>query len=155
MLRLLAGLLLLPILMAGERETVLFDTDSGLFGDDGAALVMLLRSPADVTVEGITIVPGNVWPAQGAEYMFHILDLLKRPMVPVLTGAQAPLAHTAAMAHEYQRRWGAVAYIGAFAEDAALVKPAPGSKPTGRKPRHEAAVDFLISEIERDRKSVV
>jgi len=149
MLRLLAGLLLLPILMAGERETVRFDTDSGLFGDDGAALVMLLRSPADVAVEGITIVPGNVWPAQGAEYMFHILDLLKRPMVPVLTGAQAPLAHTAAMAHEYQRRWGAVAYIGAFAEDAALVKPAPGSKPTGRKPRHEAAVDFLISEIER------
>jgi inosine-uridine nucleoside N-ribohydrolase len=148
MLRLLAGLLVLPILTAGDREVVLFDTDSGLFGDDGAALVMLLRSP-EVAVEGVTIVPGNVWPAQGAEYMFHILDLLKRPAVPVLTGAQEPLAHTAAMAREYSRRWGSLEYMGAFAEDPATVKPAPGSKLTGRKPRHEAAVDFLISEIER------
>ncbi len=150
MLRLLAGLLVLPLLlMAAEREAVLFDTDSGLFGDDGAALVMLLRSPGEVTVEGVTIVPGNVWPAQGAEYMLHILDLLKRPAVPVLTGAQEPLAHTAAMAREYERRWGSLEYVGAFAQDAATVKPAPGCKLTGRKPRHEAAVEFLITEIER------
>jgi inosine-uridine nucleoside N-ribohydrolase len=149
MLRLLAGLLVLPILTAGDREAVLFDTDSGLFGDDGAALVMLLRSPAEIAVEGVTIVPGNVWPAQGAEYMFHILDLLKRPAVPVLTGAEGPLVHTAAMAREYARRWGSLEYMGAFVEDAATVKPAPGSKLTGRKPRREAAVDFLISEIER------
>jgi inosine-uridine nucleoside N-ribohydrolase len=149
MLRLLAGLLVLPLLTAGDREAVLFDTDSGLFGDDGAALVMLLRSPVEVTVEGVTIVPGNVWPAQGAEYMFHILDLLKRPAVPVLTGAEEPLAHTAAMAREYTRRWGSLEYMGAFAEDPARIKPAPGCKLTGRKPRHEAAVDFLISEIER------
>jgi inosine-uridine nucleoside N-ribohydrolase len=148
MLRWLAGLLLLPCLTAGERDLVLFDTDSGLFGDDGAALVMLLRSPAEVVVEGITVVPGNVWPAQGAEYMFHILDLLKRPMVPVMTGAQVPLAHTPAMAHEYERRWGAMEYQGAFADDAAIVRAAPGCKLTGRKPRHEAAIDFLISEIE-------
>jgi inosine-uridine nucleoside N-ribohydrolase len=149
MLRLLAGLLVLPLLTAGDREAVLFDTDSGLFGDDGAALVMLLRSPVEVTVEGVTIVPGNVWPAQGAEYMFHILDLLKRPAVPVLTGAEEPLAHTAAMAREYTRRWGSLEYMGAFAEDPGRVRPAPGCKLTGRKPRHEAAVDFLISEIER------
>ena len=45
MLRLLAGLLVLPILTAGDREVVLFDTDSGLFGDDGAALVTLCEEP--------------------------------------------------------------------------------------------------------------
>ena len=37
---------------------------------------MLLRSPGQVNIQGITIVPGNVWAPQGAEYMFHILDLL-------------------------------------------------------------------------------
>ena len=148
MWRFVAGLLVAPARVAAARDLVVIDTDSGLFGDDGAALVMLLRSP-EVAVEGVTIVPGNVWPAQGAEYMFHILDLLKRPAVPVLTGAQEPLAHTAAMAREYSRRWGSLEYMGAFAEDPATVKPAPGSKLTGRKPRHEAAVDFLISEIER------
>ena len=45
MLRLLAALVVVQSLSAAHREFVVFDTDSGLFGDDGAALVMLLRSP--------------------------------------------------------------------------------------------------------------
>jgi len=149
MVRLLAGFLLLPAILAAGREMVIFDTDSCLFCDDGAALVMLLRSPDQVTVSGITVVPGNVWPAQGAEYMFHILDLLKRPLLPVYTGAQSPLINTAAMAHEFARRWPAVEYSGAFALNPAEVKPAPGSKLTRRVPHMEGAVEFLIAEIER------
>jgi inosine-uridine nucleoside N-ribohydrolase len=132
------------------REIVLFDTDSCLFCDDGAALVILMRSPAQVVIPGITVVPGNVWPAQGAEYMLHILDLLKRPQVPVYTGAQAPLVHTAAMAREAERRWGKLEYIGAFAQNPADVKPAPGARLSERKAHHEAAVEFLTSEIERN-----
>lgn len=149
MLRLVAGFLLAASVWAAGRETVLFDTDSGLFGDDGAALVMLLRSPAQVNIPAVTIVPGNVWPAQGAEYMLHILALLKRPLVPVYTGAQSPLVHTAAMAHEAERRWGKLEFLGAFAEDPGSVKPAPGARMAERKPHHEGAVELLISEIER------
>src|ERR1022692_3968922 len=81
--RLLAGFLVLAGLWGAGKDTVVFDTDSGLFGDDGAALVMLLRSPSQVSVQAITIVPGNVWGRQGAEYMFHILDLLKRANLTV------------------------------------------------------------------------
>jgi inosine-uridine nucleoside N-ribohydrolase len=147
MLRFLFGILLAPALFAA-RDPVLFDTDSGLFGDDGAALVMLLRSPALVAVEGIVVTPGNVWPAQGAEYMFHILELLQRPAAPLYTGAAGPLLHSAAMAAEAGRRWGALAYTGAFAQDPAKVVPAPGSKLTARRARR-GAVEFLISEIER------
>ncbi len=149
MRRFVAGFLVACALWAAGRQTVIFDTDSGLFGDDGAALVMLLRSPAEVTIPAITVVPGNVWPAQGAEYMFHILDLLKRPQVPVYTGAEAPLVHSAAMAREAERRWGKLEYIGAFAQDPAAVIPAPGARLTMRKPHREGAVQFLISEIER------
>ena len=134
---------------AGGRDTVVFDTDSGVFGDDGAALVMLLRSPEQVTVAGVTVVPGNVWPVQGAEYMLHILDLLKRPQVPVYLGAETPLLHTAAMAREFNRRWGSLDYTGAFPQDPADVKAAPGAHLTGKRPHAENAVDFLISEIER------
>ena len=149
MWRLLAGLLALSGLWGAAKDLVLFDTDSGLFGDDGAALVMLLRTPAQVTVQGITIVPGNVWGPQGAEYMFHILDLLKHGQITVAVGADGPLIHTAAMAKESDRRWGTLSYIGAFAQDAAApVIPAPGGKLTGRKPRRDA-VNLLISEIER------
>ena len=149
MLRLAAVFLLLGPVWAAGREAVIFDTDSGLFGDDGASLVMLLRSPAQVNLLGLTIVPGNVWTAQGAEYMFHILDLLKRPQVPVYVGAKTPLVHTAAMAREYGRRWGALEFSGAFAEDPNEVKPAPGARLTAHKPRQENAVEFLISSIER------
>src|SRR3954470_22425161 len=145
-----AGLLVVGSVWGAGRDIVVFDTDSCLFCDDGAALVMLLRSPSQVVVHGITLVPGNVWPAQGAEYMFHILDLLKRPQVPVLTGAHAPLVHTAAMAHEAERRWGKLEYTGAFAEDPAEVKPAPGARLTLRKPKHDGAVEFLIAEIEKN-----
>jgi inosine-uridine nucleoside N-ribohydrolase len=147
MARLLGAILLLAGL-ADARETVVFDTDSGLFGDDGASLVMLLRNPAQISIAAITVVPGNVWSDQGAEYLFHILDLLKRPTL-VYTGAQTPLLHTPAMAREEQRRWGPIAYSGAFAENpqAALV-PAPGAKLSGRQP-HSGGVERLIGEIER------
>jgi inosine-uridine nucleoside N-ribohydrolase len=148
MWRLLAGLLALAGLWGAGKDTVLFDTDSGLFGDDGAALVMLLRSPSQVAVQAITIVPGNVWGPQGAEYMFHILDLLKRANPTVALGAEGPLIHTAAMAQESERRWGTLNYIGAFAQKSMAVIPAPGSKLTARKPRRDA-VNLLISEIER------
>lgn len=149
MLRLMLAALFMPAMWAAAREIVIVDTDSGLFGDDGAAVTMLLRSPEQVAVSGITIVPGNVWPAQGAEYMLHILDLLKQPQTPLYLGAEAPLVHTAAMAREYARRWGGTEFIGAFAENPKEVKPAPGAKLTARRPHHESAVTFLISEIER------
>jgi len=147
MLRLLAATLCFPSLWGAGREAVIFDSDSGLFGDDGAALVMLLRSP-QVTVQGVTIVPGNVWAGQGAEYVLHILDLVKRPQLPVLIGATQPLLHTAAMAKEAERRWGAIQYLGAFGMDPSVISPAPGAKISVRKPRRDA-VGFLISEVEK------
>ena len=147
--RVLSAMLLTAAVAAAQREIVIVDTDSGLFGDDGAALVMLLRSPEQVTVTGVTVVPGNVWAPQGAEYMLHILDLLRRPDVTVFTGAETPLANSVAMAREEERRWGKMEYIGAFAQDPNAVIPAVGAKLTGRKPHHDAAVQFLISEIER------
>lgn len=149
MLRLSAAFLLLPAAWCGGHETVLFDTDSGLFGDDGAALVMLMRSPEQVFIPGVTVVPGNVWPRQGAKYMLHILDLLKHPQTPVYTGADVPLLQSAAMAREYGRRWGALEFMGAFDHnDPLAVIPAPGSRLNLRK-AHREAVQFLISEIER------
>src|SRR5207244_4355940 len=109
---------------------------------------MLLRSPAQVNIPAITVVPGNVWPTQGAEYMFHILDLLKHAAIPVYTGAGAPLLHNPEMAKESERRWGALAYTGAFALDQAGLIPAPGARLSIRKARRGASA-FLIAEVER------
>ena len=106
---------------------VIVDTDCGIFGDDGAALVMLVRTAEQIAIPGVTTVPGNVWGDQAAEYVMHILDLLKRPQIPVYTGAATPLVHTAAMAREAMRRWGSLEFMGAFADNEPLaVIPAPG-----------------------------
>ena len=144
-------LLLLSLLLAapgGARELVVFDTDSGMFGDDGAALVMIARSPQQVELAGVTIVPGNVWPRQGAEYMLHILRLLHHPLT-VYAGTEAPMVNSAAMAKETERRWGPLEYTGAFAQDPNEVKPAPAARPTGKKPHTLTAVQFLIGQVER------
>ena len=51
MVKCMAALLLAPAMLGAGRDLVVFDTDSGLFGDDGAALVVLEASvvlePAD------------------------------------------------------------------------------------------------------------
>ena len=90
--------LLICVLMAAsgfaQPEKVIFDTDCALFNDDGAALVMLLHRPQQVAIQGITVVPGNFWPATGSDYMLHILKLMHRS-VPLYFGAQAPLVHSA------------------------------------------------------------
>ena len=82
----------MAVLGCAQPEKVVFDTDCAYFNDDGAALVMLLNSPKQVEIEGITIVPGNFWPVPGAEYMSHILKLMNRAEVALYFGAQAPLS---------------------------------------------------------------
>src|SRR3954453_8542618 len=110
MLRLWTGMLFAPLALGAGRDTVVFDTDSGMFGDDGAALVMLLRSPMKVAVQAITVTSGNVWAPQGVEYIHHILDVMKRPALPVFAGAELPLLNTPEMAQESERRWGPLNY---------------------------------------------
>jgi inosine-uridine nucleoside N-ribohydrolase len=91
-------------------QMTIFDTDCGFFGDDGAALVMMLRSPEKIRVAAVTVVSGNVWAVESARYVREILDLLGRPELEPLVGAQAPLIHTQAMA----QLEGPIQFLGAF-----------------------------------------
>ena len=68
-----------------------------MFGDDGAALVMLARSPGKVQIDGITVVSGNVWAADSARYVEEILGLLGRGAPHPQVGAQLPLIHSQEM----------------------------------------------------------
>src|ERR1035438_9913260 len=75
---------------ASAQEKIIFDTDSGFFGDDGAALTMLLHAPDKVRVLGVTVVSGNVWSRQGAEYMFDIMKAAGHPSAPWLQPTGLP-----------------------------------------------------------------
>jgi inosine-uridine nucleoside N-ribohydrolase len=117
-------------LASGE---IILDTDSGIFGDDGVALTMLMRSARRGEVRGITVVSGNVWASAGAGYMRRTARLLDAAQLPVHIGSQAPLIHTATMAKlgESPR------FAGAFEQK---LPPGEGSA-TG--------IQWLIDSIER------
>jgi inosine-uridine nucleoside N-ribohydrolase len=146
-------LIVASVAIADTPEKVILDTDSGPFNDDGVALVMLLQSPARVSLLGITVVPGNVWPMQGAEYMLAHTVMMHRSGLPVFIGAAAPLLHTPAIAAAAAEKFGKQNYIGAFAEQPArtradLKKPFYGF--SGLTPQKQSAVDFIIATIERN-----
>jgi inosine-uridine nucleoside N-ribohydrolase len=130
-------------MLCPAAETVLFDTDSGFFGDDGAALVMLLRRPDKVRIQAITVVSGNLWAKQGSEYMFHILRLLQRN-VPLYIGEEKPLVHTV----EMSRREGKIEFAGALAVSPDEFLVPFGGKSTGRRPRPRG-VEYLIDAVDR------
>lgn len=126
------GCALLGAVVSLANGQILFDTDSGEFGDDGVALTMLLRSARGRDVQGITVVSGNVWAREGAGYMLRNARLLGVPRIPVLVGAEAPLIHTAEMA---QKEVG-IEFAGAFA------------LPPSRKPAAGNGVEFLVRAID-------
>ena len=132
----------LRVAPAAPPERVILDTDSGEFNDDGAALVMAVRSPQRITLEAVTLVPGNVWVSEGARYTARILKLLGRTQVPLLPGAQVPLVNSPAMAQAVLKRWPPVEYMGAFA------RPFP-PLPHDQEGTVKSGVDFLIESLDR------
>lgn len=132
---------------ADAPERIIVDTDCAYFNDDGAALVMLLNRPETTDVVGLTIVPGNMWPKPGAEAMFRILDLMKRPSIPLAFGAQWPLVHTRAMAERENKQWGPVGWLGALGSD-----PEEAAKKVShasiRRASQRSAVDYIIDTLE-------
>ena len=125
-----------------QPEPVIIDTDCAVFNDDGAAMVMVLQRPDLATVLGVTLVPGNYWPSEGAGYMFRILDAMQNASLPLHFGARAPLVHTRQMAEKENKEWGPVSYLGAFGQD----EPDPKPKIEHRA-SHKNAVDYIIDTI--------
>jgi inosine-uridine nucleoside N-ribohydrolase len=121
---------------------VILDTDCAVFNDDGAAMVMVLQRPDLAQVLGITVVPGNLWPVEGAGYMFRILDAMKNTNLPLHFGARNPLIHTREMAAKENKEWGPIGYLGAFGED----EPDPKPKVEHRASRKNAA-DYIVDTI--------
>jgi inosine-uridine nucleoside N-ribohydrolase len=136
-------ILILVAAAAIAQERVILDSDSAVFNDDAAAMVMLLNRPDQVDLFAVTLVPGNLWPMAGADYMFRALDADKHPGVPIYVGARAPLVHSRAMAQKEKEDWGE-GYLGAFAEEVPA-KPKNSAKRISRR----NAIEMMIEAIEK------
>jgi purine nucleosidase len=100
-------------------QRVIIDTDPGV--DDAMAILLALNSP-ELTVEALTVVPGNVEAAQGLENALKLVSLAGRCDVPVAGGAQHPLNQKLITAQFWHGRNGL----------AGVDLPAPTCKPDAR-----------------------
>jgi inosine-uridine nucleoside N-ribohydrolase len=72
-----------------NKRKIIFDMDPGI--DDAIALIMATRS-AEIEIIGITTVAGNVPVELGTRNALSILEYLDIDNIPVIEGAQDPLA---------------------------------------------------------------
>jgi inosine-uridine nucleoside N-ribohydrolase len=147
----LLGFVFLTLLTAqprsGEhRAMVLIDQDTaGPAGTNMVSMLLLLQS-ARVEVLGITVVQGDGWRDEEALHALRLLEMTGRPEVPVAVGAAAPLVRTEGATAEWEKRFGAVPYKGAWSIDPGRtpfdVRPLREGEPRLR-PVKEDAVHFL------------
>ncbi len=78
-------------------KRILIDTDPGI--DDALAFLLAFASP-EVSVEGITIVPGNCTAQDASWNARRILDLAQAGPLPVVRGAERPLVQPLVVAAE-------------------------------------------------------
>jgi inosine-uridine nucleoside N-ribohydrolase len=136
------ALLFLAAGFAFAQERVILDSDCAIFNDDAAAMVMLLQRPEQVDLLGVTLVPGNMWPFAGAEYMGRALDAVKKQGVPMYVGAQMPLVHSFMMSQTEKYDWNE-GYRGAFDQD----QPTRGK--SSKRVSHRNAIEFMTEAIEK------
>ena len=77
------------VTIAPVAKRIIIDSDPGI--DDGVALLVALAERERLDVLGITTVAGNVPLAQTVVNALRIVELARRPEVPVFAGAAAPL----------------------------------------------------------------
>jgi inosine-uridine nucleoside N-ribohydrolase len=136
---------------AAAQEYAIVDADMGVLNDDAVALFMLLNSP-NVTVLGVTIVPGNSWMEHGTAAALRQLELVGRNDIPVFMGVREPLmGNRQPWLEAEERLWGHSEYLGAFGrprpESYLALDRAPAIGYPTSTPAAEHAVDFLVRAI--------
>lgn len=93
--KILAGVALITCLVfnvagAAVKQPVILDADMVDWFDDGAAMLMLAKSPK-VELLGVTVVIGNTWVETGVASAVRQLEGIKAENIPVLAGQNMPI----------------------------------------------------------------
>jgi purine nucleosidase len=149
---LLAALFGCSLAFAQPRRKVIINEDcSGPGGSNMQTLMVMIQSP-QVEVLGITVVSGDAWRDEEVVHTLRLLEIMGRTDIPVVPGATFPLVRTPEESQMWQRRYGKVAYAGAWDErwwhEPTVVPALPEGQPT-TKPSTEDAAHFLIRMVHK------
>jgi purine nucleosidase len=139
------------------KKKLIYDQDHrGPLSTDTVATLMLLQAD-NIDLLGICTVTCDMWAKQETAYALRLLEIMRRPEVPVFMGAQEPLINTKSEAQmRYQmfgsRTLGNEGYLGSFARDSGRPDeveplPPPYSRFAQIKVQPEPAAEFIIRTI--------
>lgn len=139
-----------PAVQAQSLRKVIIDEDAaGPGGSDMLAILMLVNSP-QTDVLGITILTGNAWRDEEVLHALRLLEIIGRTDIPVVPGATFPLVSNREYIAKWEKRYGKVAYQGAWNHARGHpfhgpreTSPMPEGLPT-TKASNEDAPHFLV-----------
>jgi inosine-uridine nucleoside N-ribohydrolase len=135
-----------------QKRKVIIDQDAaGPGGTDQQAILLLVQSP-QTDVLGITVVTGDAWLKEEVAHTLRTLELIGRPDIPVLAGAEYPLVRRKAETELWEQMYGSVTWLGAwtpkFYHPADELGEMPEGKPT-TKASDEDAAHFLVRMVHK------
>jgi purine nucleosidase len=131
------------------RKVIIDEDASGPGGSDMLAILMLVNSP-QTDVLGITVLTGNAWRDEEVLHALRLLEIIGHTDIPVVPGATFPLVSSREYIAKWEKRYGKVAYQGAWnhakghpVHGPQEIPPMPEGSPT-TKASNEDAPHFLV-----------
>ena len=101
---------------AGAHRKVIIDQDAfGPASSNLQAILMVLQAK-NVEVLGITVTSGDGWRDEEVSHTLRLLEIAKRPEIPVYAGAVLPLVNTQSRTKRWEELYGKLYYKGAWTE---------------------------------------
>lgn len=137
---------------AQEKRKIIIDQDAaGPAGTDQQAILLLIQSP-QTEVLGITVVTGDAWLTEEVAHTLRTLELIGRTDIPVLRGAEYPLVRRKQETEQWEQRFGAVQWLGAWTPRVYHAPRELGKMPEGMpttKASDEDAAHFMIRMVHK------
>jgi inosine-uridine nucleoside N-ribohydrolase len=140
---------------AAAPKLVVYDND--FFGPACTDILPLIGDPT-VQVLGFTVVTGDGWRDEEANYLLRFLEIAGGGDIPVVKGALWPLINTPARTRAWEQAYGKIPWKGAWndaapgqifhPDDPLLIPPNPAGTPSIQA-RAGTAADFLIEQVRR------
>jgi purine nucleosidase len=148
-----AAVLMTCLVSVGQdKRKIVVDQDAaGPAGTDQQAILLLIQSP-ETEVLGITVMTGDAWLTEEVAHTLRMLEIVGRTDIPVARGAEYPLVRTKEETEQWEKRYGSVAWLGAWTPSVYHAPRELGAMPEGvptTKAADEDAAHFLVRMVHK------
>jgi purine nucleosidase len=134
------------------RKIIIDEDAAGPGGTAMQTILALVNSP-QTQVLGVTVVTGDQWRDEEVQHALRLLEIVDRTDIPVVPGAVFPIVNSKRAVAEWEKKYGAVPYQGAWnygnpVHGPWTIPPLPEGEPH-TKPSSEDAAHFLLRMVRK------